>query len=560
MLPGVSDADDGRADQALRTALSGWWGRPDPRAAVVVTVALVDARVFVPVVAAATGLRDGPHGLRAEAGTEMSLVTLVGASGATAVAAFTDAAAMAAWRTDVRPVAVPGPVACATALSEGHAALVLDVAGPAFVVDGVALDALARGEVPAGAGAARAADPAALEVVRPPGDRAVLERLAEAVAPALDGEAWLVGLRSRASVGRADADGRADGRPADGRPADGRPADGRPFDGRHAEDDGPAVVDAPAEDDGPADAGSRDVPPALALGLGGTSRPGRLEAVGTAVAARLPRDAPPLDLLPLHGHLLAQARAHGLLVTAGDSAGTGVSGGPLDPGGGSEGVSLPRVVKRSPGPSPGASGTRLASRNAACSDDRPSRNGAAWTPRSPRAAVTSPASAWMSLRASSRSCSASPSSASPVLTAAALIRCRAAELMTSMAGTSAMSRAAADSSSLPSGAAAWVAAPSRDATASCDAFRPGWGTSPPGDDPVVAGTSRRLAHDPSQDCRSRSRGPPAGPPSWREQRLGRASGARSHPSRPAPSAGSLPVGPVRRRATHGWRGARAVGP
>ena len=289
-LPGVSAADDGRPDLALRTALSAWRSRPGRRAAALVSVALVDARVFVPVVAAATGLRDGPHGLRAEEGAEMSLVTLVGVSGATAVAAFTDAAAMAAWRSDVRPVAVPGPVAGATAVSEGHAALVLDVAGPAFVVDGIALDALARGEVPAGAGAARAADPATLEVVRPPGDRAVLERLAEAVAPALPGEAWLVGLRSTAQVDRADGDAPADG---------------------------------PTGAGGPTDA-ARDAPAGLALGLAGAAQPGRLEVVGAAVAARLPRDAPPLDLVPLQGHLLAQARRHGIAVDPVDP----VDGGP----------------------------------------------------------------------------------------------------------------------------------------------------------------------------------------------------------------------------------------
>jgi hypothetical protein len=67
--------------------------------------------------------------------------------------------------------------------------------------------------------------------------------------------------------------------------------------------------------------------------------------------------------------------------------------------------------------------------------------GRAWIPRSGRAAVTSPASAVMSLRASSRSCSSGPSSASPHFTAAADMRCTAAAAMTSAAGTSAMSRA-----------------------------------------------------------------------------------------------------------------------
>ena len=74
---------------------------------------------------------------------------------------------------------------------------------------------------------------------------------------------------------------------------------------------------------------------------------------------------------------------------------------------------------------------------------RPSRRGAAcWEPISGAAAVTRPASAVMSLRASSRSLrsSAFSSAARPHLTAAALIMWMAAELMISMAGTSAMSR------------------------------------------------------------------------------------------------------------------------
>lgn len=101
----------------------------------------------------------------------------------------------------------------------------------------------------------------------------------------------------------------------------------------------------------------------------------------------------------------------------------------------------------SPGPWPGSSGTTEASRNASCSDFSPSRSGAAWyEPISVALAVTSPASAWMSLRASSRSLCASPSSASPRLTAAELIRCTATVVITSTAGTSAMSRVMASKS------------------------------------------------------------------------------------------------------------------
>ena len=102
-------------------------------------------------------------------------------------------------------------------------------------------------------------------------------------------------------------------------------------------------------------------------------------------------------------------------------------------------------VSFSPGPWPGGSWITEASRNASWSDFSPSRRGAAcWLPRSGALAVTSPASAVISRRASSRSrCSAaSGPSASPHLTAAALIRWIAAVVMTSTAGTSAMSRVA----------------------------------------------------------------------------------------------------------------------
>ena len=64
-------------------------------------------------------------------------------------------------------------------------------------------------------------------------------------------------------------------------------------------------------------------------------------------------------------------------------------------------------------------------------------------------AVISPASALMSLRASSRSswAAASGSSARPSFTAAALMRCTAAVVITSTAGTSAMSRVADEAAS-----------------------------------------------------------------------------------------------------------------
>ena len=104
---------------------------------------------------------------------------------------------------------------------------------------------------------------------------------------------------------------------------------------------------------------------------------------------------------------------------------------------------------------PGRPGTGEASRNASWSERSPSRSDrACWLPMSGAEAVTSAASAVMSLRASSRSRKSAPapvgpSSASPHFTAAALIRWTAAVVMTSTAATSAMSRVAVVVGSVP---------------------------------------------------------------------------------------------------------------
>ncbi len=98
-------------------------------------------------------------------------------------------------------------------------------------------------------------------------------------------------------------------------------------------------------------------------------------------------------------------------------------------------------VNFSPGPWPGSSGTIEASRKASWSDFRPSRSGAAWKELiSVALAVTRPARAVISLRASSRSLCSESGLSRPRLTAAALSRCTATVVITSTAGTSAMSR------------------------------------------------------------------------------------------------------------------------
>ena len=102
------------------------------------------------------------------------------------------------------------------------------------------------------------------------------------------------------------------------------------------------------------------------------------------------------------------------------------------------------------GPAPGSSGWIEYSRNAPCNPARPSRNAAACGPRSGADALTSPASAVISVRAWSRSrCAGRSGSAEarPSCSAAALISSTAARLITSTAGMSTRSRVSASSSS-----------------------------------------------------------------------------------------------------------------
>jgi hypothetical protein len=136
--PGGPPADSGAADPALAAALTSWTSEPSVRTTDDVYAALARARLLVPVAAARSAGKT----------TEMSLVTLVGEDGRIALVAFSSLAQMQAWRVDVRPVPVTTASACASALAEGHAAVLIDVAGAAFVIEGDALVALAQRRLP----------------------------------------------------------------------------------------------------------------------------------------------------------------------------------------------------------------------------------------------------------------------------------------------------------------------------------------------------------------------------------------------------------------------------
>jgi hypothetical protein len=173
--PGYA-GDEGAADPRLGAALAAC--AADPERAPEVLVALRDARLLVPVVAVLGEVEHDDAGLAHDktsempvssgvempvssgvempvssgvempvsSGVEMATALLTGQDGRQALLAFTSLETLAAWRPDARPVPVAAPLAARSALQEGAAALVVDVAGPTtYVVEGAMLEGLARG-------------------------------------------------------------------------------------------------------------------------------------------------------------------------------------------------------------------------------------------------------------------------------------------------------------------------------------------------------------------------------------------------------------------------------
>lgn len=132
--------DDGSADPQLSEALDAFASSRD---LVDVLPVLADARLIVPVVAL---LGDVPSAGDKEA--DMAAVLMTGADGRTALLAFSSLPAMTRWQSDARPVPVPARQACAAAVAERAAALVVDIAGPVtVVVEAADLAHLAEGDV-----------------------------------------------------------------------------------------------------------------------------------------------------------------------------------------------------------------------------------------------------------------------------------------------------------------------------------------------------------------------------------------------------------------------------
>jgi hypothetical protein len=136
--------DDGTVTDEVAAALSAYAaGRVDQAAVLAV---LAEARVLVPVVAVLGEVEHDEAGLARDKTSDMAAVLLTGADGRLALLAFTSTSAMAAWDPTARPVPVATRLAALTALQEGAAALVVDVAGPVTVVaQGDDLHGLASG-------------------------------------------------------------------------------------------------------------------------------------------------------------------------------------------------------------------------------------------------------------------------------------------------------------------------------------------------------------------------------------------------------------------------------
>ncbi|GAB3784679.1 SseB family protein [Nocardioides ungokensis] len=142
--PGFA-GDTGAVPSGLAAALAAY--AADPRGSYVrVLDELRSARVLVPVVAVLGEVEHDEAGLVHDKTSDMAAVLLQGNDGRLALLAFTGTESLAAWNSEARPVPVPAQVAAQSALQDGAAALVVDVAGPVtVVVEGPDLSGLASG-------------------------------------------------------------------------------------------------------------------------------------------------------------------------------------------------------------------------------------------------------------------------------------------------------------------------------------------------------------------------------------------------------------------------------
>lgn len=144
--PSPFPGDDGSVPAQLVAALAAGERGEDPHCRALVA-ALAGTRVLVPIMAVAAGRSTGHAGVQADNGADMAMVSLRAPDGAATLPIFSSVAALAAWRTDARPVPVIAEQAAQAAVQEGCTALLLDpeVAGGGITLSRSALWALAQG-------------------------------------------------------------------------------------------------------------------------------------------------------------------------------------------------------------------------------------------------------------------------------------------------------------------------------------------------------------------------------------------------------------------------------
>lgn len=138
--------DDGSPDENLTAMLEAAKAGTADRH--VVQAALLQARVFVPVVAILDSEDVTESGQRVEKDSHMATVSVQRSDGAKALLAFSSTDRMAVWNSEARPVATMAPAAAQAAIDEGSVAMIVDYGHDhGFVLDGVGLSKLANQEV-----------------------------------------------------------------------------------------------------------------------------------------------------------------------------------------------------------------------------------------------------------------------------------------------------------------------------------------------------------------------------------------------------------------------------